>query len=72
MHRRPLKLRDPEHGGARAGAELAPLLLRHGHAAEAQVHPQVSVLLCDGPTLNRLQSAEEVLGFKMKTARERE
>ena len=38
VHGRPFELWDAEHGGPRAGAELPPLLLRHGHAPEAQVH----------------------------------
>lgn len=45
VHGRPLELWDAEHGGAGAGAELAPLLLRHGHAPEPQVHTQVPLQL---------------------------
>lgn len=45
VHGRPLELWDAEHGGARPWAELPPLLLRHGHPAEAQVHPQVPLHL---------------------------
>lgn len=41
VHGRPLELRDAEHGGAWAGAELSPLLLRHGHPPKAQVHADV-------------------------------
>lgn len=54
VHGGPLELGDAEHRRARAGAELPPLLLRHGHSPEPQIHSQVS-LWCHRPTLNSLE-----------------
>lgn len=45
VHRRPLEFWDAEHRRARAGAELPALLLRHGHAPEAQVDAEVPLQL---------------------------
>lgn len=56
VHGRPLKLRDAEHGGAWPWAELPPLLLRHGHPTEAQVHPQVPLHLAARAPVHGLRS----------------
>lgn len=55
VHWRPLEFWDAEHGGAWTGAELPPLLLRHGHASEAQIDPQVPLQLSGSTTMQGLQ-----------------
>lgn len=59
VHRRPLEFWDAEHGCARAGAELPALLLRHGHAPEAQVHTEVPLQLGCGATMEGLVVGRE-------------
>lgn len=56
MHGRPLEFWDAEHGGAGTGAELSPLLLRHGHASETQVDSQVPFQLGCSTTVKGLQT----------------
>lgn len=58
MHGGPFEFWDAEHCGARPGAELAALLLRHGHAPETQVNAQVSLQLCRTTTMEGLQQTQ--------------
>lgn len=55
VHGRPLEFWDAEHSGARAGAELPALLLRHRHASETQVDAQVPLQLRRSTTMKGLQ-----------------
>lgn len=55
VHGRPLEFWDAEHGGARTGAELPALFLRHGHASETQVNTQVPLQLRCRTTVQGLQ-----------------
>lgn len=59
VHWRPLEFWDAEHGRARAGAELAPLLLRHRHTPETQIDAQVPLQLGCGATVEGLRLVEE-------------
>lgn len=55
VHRGPLEFWDSEHSRAGAGTELTPLLVRHGHASETQVHPQVPIQLRCSSTVEGLR-----------------
>lgn len=54
VHWRPLEFWDSEHGGARAWAELTPLLLSHGHTPETQINAQVPLQLGCSATVEGL------------------